>query len=331
MLLCLCPRQFFALCWQDSEGSAGRGFSPYQTPGEALCVPCPSRQLPGQRSLVSALVSPGCAGSVRCPGNLMFPSSGGLVWVLTVPAPVNPLGSAPQQLPARGWQLAGRESRGEGGQRVGQSRVVRESLAEHRPSLPRAPACLELLPWPSSCGSSAWYQPALSCPRPGTGPQQRMLSWGIPLWGSLLPRLPAKEEPWGRPPSCGHRTVCPDLPGLVAYQLQRQPDFYFFFPLPTMHVFLWCWATARGWPREASPVGSGSAGVSHVQLLTSISGCRACLDPARILHAQIRRQSRGMGRRRLGTSAGLGSGRATSCGSGSRCPAGRGLQGAGGT
>ncbi|XP_054061779.1 uncharacterized protein LOC128911252 [Rissa tridactyla] len=201
--------------------------------GEGSACPLPGQAAPRPAlvSAHSALQSPGCAGSVRCPqrswllGNLSFPSSGGLVWVLTVPAPVNPLGSAPGQHSPQGWQLAGRESGGEGRRRLGQRRVVRESLAEHRPSLPRAPACLELLPCPSSCSSSVRCQPAPSCPWPGTWPRWRVLSWGIPPWGSLL-HLPPEEEPRGHPPTCGHRTVCPDLPGLVAHQLQRQPHFF---------------------------------------------------------------------------------------------------------
>lgn len=38
----LCPRQLFALSWEDG------GFTPCQTSGKALPVPCPSRQLPGR-------------------------------------------------------------------------------------------------------------------------------------------------------------------------------------------------------------------------------------------------------------------------------------------
>lgn len=37
-----------SLLARRSERSAGKGFSPCQAPGKALCVPCPGRQLPGQ-------------------------------------------------------------------------------------------------------------------------------------------------------------------------------------------------------------------------------------------------------------------------------------------
>lgn len=97
--------------------------------------------------------------------------------------------------------------------RVGQCWAVHKSWTEHLPSLPWAPAHLELFSCPHFCGLWTW-------------PRQRMLSHGIPSWGSLLPHLYAEEEPWSCPPGHEHCVVCPDLPGPVAHQLQCQPDFF---------------------------------------------------------------------------------------------------------
>lgn len=137
--------------------------------------------------------------------------------------------------------------------------------------LPGAAALAEIL-WLPRAGLASSILPLMRL-----WPQQRILSWGVPLWGALLPRLPTKQEPCGRLPGYRHCTVCLDLPGLVAHQLQRQPDF---FLLPTMHIILWRWASAEGQPWKASLISSGSTGALHAHPLTSIS---ACLDPAQTL------------------------------------------------
>lgn len=91
--------------------------------------------------------------------------------------------------------------------RVGQCWAVYESWAEHLPSVPWAVA--------HAFVASLW-----------TRPWPRMLSCEIPSWGSLLLHLHTEEEPWSLPPGHEHCAVCPDLPGPVAHQLQRQPDFF---------------------------------------------------------------------------------------------------------